>query len=460
MFSSARADTDNQSTGPFMQLAGWGRFPRVDAELIEPPTAQAVITVLKESDEEGTLIARGAGRSYGDSSLNTQVLSSRFLDSFSSFDEGSARLRCSAGVTIDELLKVSIPKGLFPAVVPGTKQVSIGGAIAADIHGKNHHRDGSFCDHVESLTLALASGEIKVCSTKKNKELFHATCGGMGLTGVILDATVNLEKVPSVFIRSQAIATKNLNHTIEQLEALNDNKFVVAWVDCLATGDELGRGIVHAGNFTEDAPMEYVRRWGPSVPFNTPSLMLNRYSMSWFNNFYYWLYNRPAGEDLDSYDSFFFPLDSIKHWNRLYGRKGFLQYQFLLPEDTAQKGTQAVLERVADAGKGSFLAVLKKFGAGNSNLLSFPGPGLTLTLDFKNEASLFPLLDELDKIVIENGGRHYLAKDARLSAETFKAGYPQWAKFKAVKDKVDPQQRFSSLQSQRIGLTTAKDERL
>ncbi len=442
-----------------MQLEGWGRYPRVDAELIEPATAQALIKLLDESKEQSTLIARGAGRSYGDSSLNAQVLSSRFLDSFSSFHEESAKIRCHSGVTIDELLKVSIPKGLFPAVVPGTKQVSIGGAIAADIHGKNHHRDGSFCDHVESLTLALADGEIKTCSAKKNKELFHASCGGMGLTGVILDATLVLEKVPSVFIRSQAIATHNLAHTIEQLETLNDNKFVVAWIDCLARGEALGRGIVHTGEYAEDAPMEYVRRWGPSVPFSTPSLMLNRYSMSWFNNLYYWLYNRPSNVDLDSYDSFFFPLDSIKHWNRLYGRKGFLQYQFLLPEDSAQQGMQAVLERVADAGKGSFLAVLKKFGAANENLLSFPGPGLTLTLDFKYESSLFPLLEELDEVVIDHGGRHYLAKDARLSAETFKAGYPNWPRFKAVKDKVDPQQRFSSLQSQRIGLTSAAEDK-
>lgn len=441
-----------------MQLEGWGRYPRIDAELIEPTTAQAVVSLLAKSEGEPGLIARGAGRSYGDSSLNSKVIGSRFLDSFSTFDVESAMMRCSSGVTIDELLKVSIPKGLFPAVVPGTKQVSIGGAIAADIHGKNHHQDGSFCDHVDSLTLALANGEIKTCSVRKNKDLFHATCGGMGLTGVILDATLNLEKVPSVFIKSESIATKNLEQTIEQLENLNDNKFVVAWVDCLAQGEELGRGIVHAGNFAEEGALEYVRRWGPAVPSNTPSLMLNRYSMSWFNNLYYWIYNRNADADIDSYDSFFFPLDSIKHWNRLYGRKGFLQYQFLIPTESAKQGMQTVLTKVAQAGKGSFLAVLKKFGEGNQNLLSFPGPGLTLTLDFKYEKSLFPLLDELDKIVMDHGGRHYLAKDARLSEACFKAGYPNWEKFKKLKDGVDPQQRFSSLQSQRIGLTTPNEE--
>ncbi len=437
-----------------MQLQGWGRYPSLDAEMLEPDSSQALIELLNNSDKT-SLIARGAGRSYGDSSLNNCVISSRFLDGFSALDESTGVISCHSGITIDELLKVSIPKGLFPPVVPGTKQVSIGGAIAADIHGKNHHCDGSFCDHVESFTLALANGEIKTCSRKKNKELFQATCGGMGLTGIILDATLKLEKVSSVFVRSQSVATNNLAQTLEQLDLQNDNKFVVAWVDCLATNDSLGRGIVHAGNFEEGDHLEYENRWGPSVPFSTPSLFLNRYSMSWFNGMYYWLYEKSNSEDLDSYDSFFFPLDGVKNWNRLYGRKGFLQYQFLLPEESANVGMRLVLDRVASAGKGSFLAVLKKFGASNDNLLSFPGPGLTLTLDFKVESSLFPLLEELDAIVLDHGGRHYLAKDARLSESTFKAGYPNWEKFRKIKEKVDPHQRFASLQSHRIGLTDA-----
>ena len=443
-----------------MQLQGWGRYPRVDAEILEPTTPQDLIHQLG-TDNSAPFIARGAGRSYGDSSLNDRVISSRFLDGFSSFDVETGELRCSSGVTIDDLLKVCIPKGLFPAVVPGTKQVSIGGAIAADIHGKNHHLDGSFCDYVDSFTLALANGETKTCSRKKNKELFHATCGGMGLTGVVLDATLKLEKISSSTIKSKSIATNNLSQTLEQLELQNDKKFVVAWVDCLAKNESLGRGIVHSGNFEEgedkEGPLEYVDRWGPSVPFNTPSLFLNRYSMSWFNGMYYWLYEKSNSDDVESYDSFFFPLDGVKNWNRLYGRRGFLQYQFLLPEESASEGMRLILDKVASAGKGSFLAVLKKFGAANDNLLSFPGPGLTLTLDFKVESALFPLLDELDRIVIDHGGKHYLAKDARLTESTFKAGYPNWEKFKKVKDKVDPDQRFASLQSHRIGLTSKKD---
>ncbi len=439
-----------------MQLQGWGRYPRLDAELLEPTTPEALIRQLSE-DSSASLIARGAGRSYGDSSLNDRVISSRFLDGFTSINLETGELRCSSGVTIDELLKVCIPKGLFPAVVPGTKQVSIGGAIAADIHGKNHHHDGSFCDYVDSFTIALANGETKACSRKKNKELFHATCGGMGLTGVVLEATLKLEKISSTLIKPQSIATNNLSQTLEQLELQNDNKFVVAWVDCLAQNESLGRGIVHSGNFEEDGRLDYIDRWGPSVPFNIPSLFLNHYSMSWFNGMYYWLYEKSNSDGMQSYDSFFFPLDGIKNWNRLYGRKGFLQYQFLLPEESANEGMRLILDKVSTVGKGSFLAVLKKFGKANDNLLSFPGPGLTLTLDFKVESALFPLLDELDRIVIDYGGKHYLAKDARLAESTFKTGYPNWEKFKKVKDKVDPDQRFASLQSHRIGLTSEKN---
>ena len=436
-----------------MQLEGWGRYPQVDAKLIEPVSGQAVSAALRKRRPEETLIARGAGRSYGDSALNELVMGSRFLDNFLALDAENGQLHCGAGVSFDQLLRTCIPMGLFPAVVPGTKAVSIGGAIAADIHGKNHHLDGSFCDHLDSLTLMLANGEKKTCSPRKNRQLFQATCGGMGLTGIILDAVVKLVTVPSVSISSRSVATGNLAETIEQLENLNHNRFVVAWVDCLAAGATLGRGIVHAGNFHHSGPLQQHSRRELSIPFSMPPILLNRFSMRLFNSLYYRINNK-AEESEQHYDSFFFPLDRIQHWNRLYGRRGFLQYQILIPPESAQEGMQSLLESVAAAGKGSFLAVLKKFGEGNSNLLSFPGPGLTLTLDFKREPSVFHLLDELDRIAIDHGGRHYLVKDARLSEPVFKAGYPQWEKFKRLKDKVDPDQRFSSMQSDRIGLTS------
>ncbi len=436
-----------------MLIQGWGRFPRIDAEVLEPQTVSALTNTLA-SVPEVAQIARGAGRSYGDSALAGQVISSRYLDNFHSLDEEQGILRCGAGLTFEQLLEVCIPRGWFPPVVPGTKFVTIGGAIAADIHGKNHHRDGSFCDFVESFTLALANGELKQCSQSENAQLFRGVCGGMGLLGIVLDVTLRLNKVSSVFLKTQSIPTSNLNKTIAALEQHNDERFVVAWLDCLAQGESLGRGVVHVGDYDDSDRLTVHKRWGPGVPFSTPALLLNRHSMRLFNSLYYKL--NSGSNSNESYEEFFFPLDSIRHWNRLYGRKGFLQYQFVLPDASAQEGISSVLQRVASAGKGSFLAVLKKFGAQNSNLLSFPTAGMTLTLDFKNETSLFPLLDELDAIVIDHGGRHYLAKDARLSESVFKAGYPQWQEFKSIKEQVDPDERFASLQSQRIGLTGGK----
>jgi len=438
-----------------MLIHGWGRYPGIDAEIVEPESVTTLTAALTDANTVA-LIPRGAGRSYGDSSLANTVISSRYLDNFYSLDDKQGFLHCGAGLTLDQLLKVCIPRGWFLPVVPGTKFVSIGGAIAADIHGKNHHRDGSFCEFVDSLTLALANGELIKCSRNENTELFHGTCGGMGLLGAIVDATIKLEKVSSVFLNTRTIPSSNLEETLALLQEHNKERFVVAWLDCLAQKEQLGRGIVHLGDYDNSGRLDIHRRWGPSVPFSTPSLFLNSYSMRLFNNLYYRL-NSAGGSNNESYDEFFFPLDSIRHWNRLYGRKGFLQYQFVLPDESSQEGMTQVLERVAVSGKGSLLAVLKKFRDGNENLLSFPRSGMTLTLDFKREDSLFPLLDELDAIVIDHGGRHYLAKDARMSESVFKAGYPAWQEFYQLKQQVDPDQRFASLQSARIGLSNDKE---
>lgn len=437
-----------------MQLSGWGNYPAVEADVLAPASTAELRSMLAEHDSSRQWISRGGGRSYGDSSLGAQVLSSRYLDHFLSFDENAATISCGSGVTLGQLLDVVVPKGLFPAVLPGTKHVSIGGAIAADIHGKNHHVEGSFCDHLASMTLLLADGSVVKCSPTENTKLFHATCGGMGLTGIILDATLQLNKVASVSISNRSYSANNLNHCLELLDEHNDARYVVAWLDCLKQGNELGRGIVYAGDHGDDENLQLARRRGPTVPFHTPAFFLNRFTMSQFNNLYA-SWNRGKGEStLQSYEQFFFPLDSIGHWNRLYGRKGFLQYQFVIPAD-AKKTLAEIIERVADSGQGSFLSVLKKFGKANKNLLSFPSEGYTLTLDFRWRDSLFPLLDALDKLVLECGGRHYLAKDARLSESSFKTGYPRWEEFMQVKAEVDPHNRFASLQSQRLGLTPA-----
>lgn len=436
-----------------MEVSGWGRFPKASAEILEPVDSLSLKKLLLAQKKSDSLICRGAGKSYGDSALADRIILSRFLDNFLALDEDAGTIRCGAGVSLEAILKLCITRGWFPKVVPGTKFVSVGGAIAADVHGKNHHGDGSFCDHVQNFSLMLASGEIVTCSALENSELFHATCGGMGLTGIIIDATILLEKISSTSITQQSLVADNLKQCFELLEDNNESKYSVAWLDCLARGDKLGRSLVFLGEHGKEGELSYKSRRGPGVPFSTPALLLNKFTMSAFNQAYFSLKKKAKAETTTNYDSYFFPLDNIGNWNRLYGSKGFLQYQFVIPTDAALEGIEQVLKKVSDAGKGSFLSVIKKLGAQNKNLLSFPKPGYTLALDFKREKSLFPLLDELDTIVSDHGGRLYLAKDARMSEAVFKAGYPDWEKFLQIKDRVDPSGTFASLQSSRLGLS-------
>lgn len=440
-----------------MEAMGWGRYPKTTADLIEPADSQSLQKHIAAQKKSAACIPRGAGRSYGDSALAARLVGSRFLDNFLAIDEQHKTVRCGAGIALGDILKVCVPRGLFLPVLPGTKAVSVGGAIAADVHGKNHHLDGSFCQHVRQISLVLASGELVTCSETENAELFRATCGGMGLTGVIAEATLSLAAVSSSYIDQRNLVAGNLEECFEHIENNGDSKYSVAWLDCLATGDRLGRSVLYLG---EHAPAknrksdtQYREGSGVGVPFSTPSFLLNKATMSLFNSSYFALQkNKKRSATLDC-DSYFFPLDSIANWNRLYGSNGFLQYQFVIPSDGALQGITTVLEKVSASGKGSFLTVLKKFGAANENLLSFPRPGYTLTLDFKNEPSLFPLLEELDQIVLDHDGRLYLAKDARMSEQVFKASYPNWEEFMAIKNEYDPSNCFASLQSNRLGLT-------
>ncbi len=435
-----------------MILHSWGRYPRAVADLLEPLSADAAQRLINAHGKENFLIARGAGRSYGDSALAPVVLSSRFLDSFIAFDEASGIIHCGAGVSLDSILRVAIPKQWFLAVIPGSKFVTVGGAIAADVHGKNHHIDGTFCDHLIEFRLLLASGEIVTCSPTSNADLYHGTCAGMGLTGVIIDAKIQLSKVPGVFINRRSIISENLRETFSTLDQHHDAKYSVAWLDCMAKGEKLGRSVVYLGDHVSDSRFNHKESINITVPFSTPALLLNKHTMSAFNGLYFNLKKRTPTNTKTNYNSFFFPLDNIKHWNRLYGGPGFLQYQFVVPTESAFSAISEVLTKVAAAGKGSFLTVLKKFGVANKNLLSFPKEGYTLALDFKREAGLFPLLLALDDIVLASGGRLYLAKDARMSENMFKTGYPQWEAFTKLKAKVDPDNLFGSLQSVRLGL--------
>jgi len=436
-----------------MQLYGWGRYPGIDAKVAEPISNAGIAQLIQAGDARGDLIARGAGRSYGDSSLAGQVIDSRFLDNFLGLDTDSGIIECSAGVTLGQILDITVPKGWLLPVLPGTQFVSVGGAIASDVHGKNHHRDGCFSSFVESFSLMLASGEVVRCSAAENPALFQATCGGMGLTGVILDARLRLERITSAFIAQRTTIAANLDDIFALFDEHAHSKYSVAWLDCLASGRKAGRSVLFTGEIAGYGGLVNRDSGRLAAPPASPGALINRYSMRLFNSAYYALQQTARENNTLHLRNYFFPLDGIRNWNRLYGTRGFVQYQFVVPEDGAREAIGTVLKEIAREGKGSFLSVLKKMGAQNANFLSFPLQGYTLALDFKVEDSLFSLLDRLDRVVLEHGGRLYLAKDARMSRSLFRQTYPHWEAFAQLRRQVDPHNRFGSLQSRRLGLS-------
>jgi FAD/FMN-containing dehydrogenase len=440
-----------------MKVSGWGRFPVIDAEVIRPREVGDLLkslgSVPSGPGASRPLIPYGLGRSYGDSALADVVMSCRSLDHFHAFDDASGELTCSAGVSLAEVLQSFVPRGWFLPVTPGTKFVTVGGAIASDVHGKNHHRHGCFSDHVTRMAVATASDGIVECSPTQNVELFRATCGGMGLTGVIVDATFRLIPVTSSLIRTTTLRATDLGHALELFAEHDQATYSMAWIDCLASGSSLGRSLVMLGEH-HDQPSRLKPSGDPplNIPLVTPGALLNRYSMRLFNSAYYGLKGSRAGEHLVHYEPFFYPLDAVRNWNRLYGRTGLTQYQFVLPVEAGRAGMAAVLSRIVDSQRGSFLAVLKAFGPGNGKPLSFPTAGWTLALDFKCDPPVLDLLDELDRIVLDHGGRFYLSKDARMTATTFAAGYPLLDDFAATRRRYGADQVFNSRQSQRLGI--------
>jgi FAD/FMN-containing dehydrogenase len=373
------------------------------------------------------VLPRGLGRSYGDSCLNDGgvLLATRGLDRFLSLDEERGTLICEAGVSLAEILRLVVPRGFFLPVVPGTKEVTVGGAIANDVHGKNHHRSGTFGSHVESLDLLRSTGERLVCSPALNRGLFDATIGGLGLTGLVLKATLRLRRIVSSAIDADTVPFRDLDEFFA-LAADSDARFeyTVAWIDCLASGARLGRGILHRGNHADRpgplAPPPPGARW--SVPVELPISPLNRVTLSAFNALYHARNRLSAGRHLVDANAFFFPLDGVSRWNRIYGRDGFLQFQSAVPRDAAPAVTRAMLAAIAAAGQGSFLAVLKNFGPARSpGLLSFPREGTTLALDFPNRGEpTSRLFRTLHAMVRDGGGRIYPAKDAVMAPEQFR----------------------------------------
>lgn len=432
-----------------MDLSGWGRYPRLNAQVMFPLSATQCVTTLRNATP---LMTRGFGRSYGDSSLGAQVLSTRHLDHFQHFDATTGLLTCEAGVSLDTILRTFVPKGWFLPVTPGTRFVTVGGAIASDVHGKNHHGEGTFGLHVRSIQMLLGNGEQVTASPVENAELFHATCGGMGLTGIILSASLQLKPIAASDIIETTIKAPSLDAVLEAFDAHAATTYSVAWIDCLASGTSLGRSLLMLGEHATDGTFKVQAPKALPVPFDMPASLLNPASVQAFNTLYYGRVRQARSTRRIPFEPFFYPLDAIHHWNRLYGKPGFVQYQFVLPKAAGVAGLREVLERIAQSGRGSFLAVLKVFGPANANLLSFPVEGYTLALDFKVETAVFELLDTLDRIVLHHGGRLYLTKDARMSEATFKAAYPRWTEFESVRARWHAHGKFASSQSIRLGL--------
>ncbi len=434
------------------RLAGWGRFPRLDVRHLAPPDRAAALAAVVTEPE---LIARGNGRAYGDAALNPRAtLSMLGLRGVLAFDPDAGRVVVEAGLLLGDLIAEILPHGWFLPVTPGTKFVSVGGAVAADVHGKNHHGAGGFSAHVAGIELALADGRIVACVP--GEALFAATCGGMGLTGVILAVTLRLKRVETAMIRQETRRCANLAEAMAAFEATRGWTYSVAWIDCLARGAALGRCILLLGEHARrdevaagQGGLAPVRRRGLRVPVEFPSWALNRWSVAAFNEIY-WRRARP-GSTLVDHDTYFYPLDAVLEWNRIYGRAGFLQYQCVLPKAASAAGLAAILTRIARAGAGSFLSVLKLLGA-PAGPMAFAMEGFTLALDFPATPGNFALCDELDAIVADHGGRLYLAKDARMGGDFFRRSYPRLAEFQALRAGLDPGGTFWSAQSRRLGI--------
>jgi FAD/FMN-containing dehydrogenase len=433
------------------QYESWGRYP--PANHTNVVTIKGRRDVLSFADYQEPVLAYGQGRSYGDTCLNNGgiLLDTSLLSGIMSFDRDRGILRCEAGATLAEILKLIVPHGWFLPVTPGTKYVSVGGAIANDIHGKNHHRAGSFGCYVTRFELLRSSGERLLCSPSENAELFRATIAGMGLTGLIVWAEFRLKAIAGPLIASERISFASLDEFYSlAADSDRDYEYTVAWLDSGSWGRSLKRGIFLRGNSAETnvAPGQTGRRAAfVKIPFDAPNWLLNRFTVRALNAIYYRLQSRKSAPGLVHYEPFFYPLDAVLDWNRVYGKRGFLQYQCVVPYGERQS-IEDILNRIARSGVPAVLAVLKTFGEVVSpGMLSFPRPGVTLAVDFPNQGtSTLQLLDELDEVTRDAHGAVYPAKDARMSARSFQTYFPEWKTFAGF---IDP--KFSSSFWRRVG---------
>lgn len=400
----------------------------------------AIAQMMSGSAPADALLAYGNGRSYGDSCLNSRgaVADMRTMNRILDFDPVTGVIEAEAGALLCDIIAHAAPHGFFPAVVPGTQFVTIGGAVANDVHGKNHHRRGTFGCHVEALTLLTSDGRTRRLTPGSRSGLFEATIGGMGLTGLILSVALRLMRVPSLDIEEEITPFRHLGEYFDLAEAADAvNEHAVAWIDQLATGRRQGRGLLITGNHAEYGSRTASTAGGRlGVPFQLPVSILNRPFLRLFNEAYHWTKGRARGRHVSGYQNFFFPLDGVADWNRLYGPRGLYQHQSVVPENEARRAVPALLAAARQAGHGSFLTVLKRFGhVASPGLLSFPRPGYTLTLDFPNRgAATLALMERLDRIAIDAGGAVNPYKDARMGPDVFAASIPNWRRLEAQRD--------------------------
>ncbi|MGO8959905.1 MAG: FAD-binding protein [Streptosporangiaceae bacterium] len=448
---------------PTVTLTGWGRLAPTSAQLCEPRSPAQVAGLLHEAPPRG-VIARGLGRSYNNAAQNDRgmVIMTVGLNHISDLDSGNGLVTCEAGVSLEQLMIAGLSAGWFVPVSPGTRQVTIGGAIAADVHGKNHHVAGSFARHVRWFDLLLPDGSERRVTPAGDPQLFWATAGGMGLTGVILRARIQLTRVETSRVRVDTVRVANIDEAMAYLSDTDDRYgYTVAWLDCLAKGASLGRSVITSGDFAKLADLGPKDRAGPlafspsarlGAPDIFPSGLINRYTVATFNEAWFRKAPRRRDGEIQTISTFFHPLDGVRNWNRVYGPAGFRQYQFVVPFGQEQTVRRAV-ERISQTRAPSFVTVLKRFGPGDEGLLSFPMSGWTLALDFPARTpGLAPLLSWLDEQVVTAGGRVYLAKDSRVSPAALAAMYPRLEEFRKVRAELDPDGRMASDLSRQLGL--------
>lgn len=440
-----------------MKLSGWAKHPIVNTQLHKPKGIAEILKLIKFKG----VIARGNGRSYGDSAIGSyHTIEMSSFNKIISFNEDSGQIIVESGTLLSDIIETFLPKGWFPCVTPGSKFVTVGGMIASDVHGKNHHKVGSFGKFVDWIDIINANGEIVRCSQKENSELFNFTIGGMGLTGIIIKAAIRLKKIKTSWIKQKIIAAENIDKVIEIFESTSNVEYSVAWIDCLQKEKNIGRSLIMLGEHADindlpikfqKKPFDYPKKYKIKIPFSFPNWFLNHQAVSLFNKFYFFRNKNKTNEQLVDFDSYFYPLDKIIGWNKIYGKKGFAQFQCVIPISNSKIALNELLLTISKSNCSSFLSVLKKFGTQNS-FFSFPFEGYTLALDFPISKKTLNLMTQLDEITLKYKGRFYLTKDSRMSKENFLKSDIRTDDFIKYRKLTGSFDIFNSSQSNRLGI--------